>query len=271
MKISFLWLFEDAHKIFPFWKDGLRKALELIELEHEVEWIYGGLEPSKDTQFMLFWDDSSSQKVLQFKDYKCRKGLVLTTDLGLNIENLRNYDVIFAEAQPVVDKVRSHGIRVIKAFGTDEGYWFDAPTSPIKPWEAFYPATFSRWKRQDIFSEEYKDRGLLLGTIQPDGWDIFKKCIENRTPAMVGYVNPDVLKKFYQMSKKVHITGWEGSGRTVLEALSMDLSAEVADDNHKCQSYIQEWKDSGLEPREFILEHYSAGNYARQLLEGILQ
>ena len=167
----------------------------------------------------------------------------------------------------MANKIRPHGIRSIKAFGTDDEFF--SPIETTKDYEAFYPATFSPWKRHNLFVDKYGDRGLLLGTVQPDGYDILKYCVENKANVMLGYYEVDFIRALLNKAKKVDITGWEGSGRTVLEALSCGVPVEVHPDNHKAYSYIEEWKSSGLEPREFILEYYSAENYAKNLLKGI--
>lgn len=274
MKISTIWHFNQAKLIWPYFRDGLRSALEIISEDHEVEWVLEDGSPRLDSDFLLFWDDSNSTYVQRFLDYKCRKGLILTTDLGLNIENLHNYDVVFSETKFIADKVRSHGIRSIKAFGTDDSFFnpYYSNRTPQKiRWNAFYPATFSKWKRQDVFSKKHRQRGLLLGTIQPDGWDILKECVGNRTQVMIGYFPVDYIRELYLMSEMVDITGYEGSGRTVLEAMSMDLPVEVSLDNYKCRSYIRELKASGLTPRKFILKEYSAKCYADNLMKGIAE
>lgn len=268
MKIAFVWYFDKAKWVYPNWHDGLKAAMRVIEKKHEVDWYLGtDVKIPDEYDFILNWDNSTSGFIPQMKTLRGRKGLVLTTDLGMEIEPLRNYDVIFPEAQPVYDKLVANGINAIKAFGTDTDFF--QPLGNEKIYDVFYPATFSPWKRQSLFSDLYKDKGLLLGTIQPDGWDIFQHCVVNKTPIVVGYLPAEEVRILYDKSKKVHITGWEGSGRTVLEAMSMNLPVEVTPDNHKAFSYVKEWEASGLSPREFVLKNYSHKHYARDLLRGI--
>lgn len=268
MNIDFVWYFDKAEWVYPKWRDGLRAAMEIIGKDHNVRWHLGtDVSIPDDSDFILNWDNSTSEFIPQMSKYNVRKGLILTTDLGLNIEALRAYDVVFPEALPVINKIRPHGIRVIKAFGTDDNFF--SPMDVKKEYEAFYPATFSPWKRQNLFADKYGDRGLLLGTVQPDGYDILKHCIDRKTNIMLGYYEVDFIKELFNKSEKVDITGWEGSGRTVLEALSCGIEVEVDPENHKAHSYITEWKSSGLSPREFIQQYYSAQNYASLILKGI--
>ena len=269
MNIDVVWYFDKAKWVYPKWRDGLKAAMDIIARDHNVRWHLGtDIDIPDDSQFILVWDNSTSEFIPQMIKHKARKGLILTTDLGMDIESLRNYDVIFPEAQVVTDKIRPHGIRAITAFGTDEQFF--TPDITEKEYEAFYPATFSPWKRQDIFAEMYGDKGLIIGTVQPDGYDILRKTIEHKANIMIGYWPVELIRESYNKAKLVHITGWEGSGRTVLEALSCGVPVKAAIDNHKCQNYIEEWEESGLEPREFILQNYSARIYAKNLLKGIL-
>ncbi len=269
MNIDIVWYFDKAAWVFPLYRDGVRAAMEVLEERgHIVRW-HLGLEPEipEDSDFIINWDNSSSEWIPEMNKLPQKKGLILTTDLGLDIQSLRNYDVIFAEAQPVVDKIKPHGIYALKGFGTDTRFF--KPMESEKVWKAFYPATFSPWKRQNEFAREHKDKGLLLGTVQPDGWDILKKCVKYKTKIMLGYYDVKFIRDLYAASECVHITGWEGSGRTVLEAMSMGIPVRAARDNHKCQSYLMELQDHGLDSRKFVQENYSEETYADVFMKGI--
>jgi len=269
MIIDLVWYFNKAAEVYPLYRDGVRAAMEVLEDRgHTVRWHFG-LEPEipEDSDFIINWDNSTSEWIPEMNKLPQKKGLILTTDLGMDIESLRNYDVIFAEAQPVVDKIRPHGIYALKGFGTDTEFF--CPDDTKKIWKAFYPATFSPWKRQNEFATIYKDKGLLLGTVQPDGWDILKKSLYLGTKVMLGYFDVKYIRDLYRASESVHITGWEGSGRTVLEALSMNIPVKVAMDNHKCQSYLLEARAHGLDSRKFVQECYSEEVYADIIMKGI--
>lgn len=268
MKINLLWWFDRAAWVWPNYRDGVKAAMEELERRgHAVKWCLG-TEPQVDTDcdFILIWGDSRIPAFDYVKGHPAKKGLLLTTDLGMDIESLRNYDVVFAETQGIVDKIKPFGIRCIKAFGTDTDFF--NPTNENKIYEAYYPATFSPWKRQNLFADRWGERGLCQGTIQPDGWDILKYTVEKKVNVFIGYAPVELVKSFYAKSKCVDITGWEGSGRTILEGLSMNLPVIASEDNHKCCEYIREWKDSKLEPREFAIKYYSHIVYADSILKG---
>ncbi len=269
MNIDVIWYFDKAKWVYPKWRDGLKAAMEIIGKKHNVRWHLGTeIAIPEDSDFILNWDNSTSEFIPQMLQSSARKGLVLTTDLGLNIDALRNYDVIFPEARVVTDKIKPHGIRCITAFGTDTEFFRPMPIGD-KEYEAFYPATFSPWKRQNHFASTYGDKGLLLGTVQPDGFEILKNCIEGKANIMIGYFPVEFVRYQYNNARLVHITGWEGSGRTVLEALSCGVPVQVAHDNHKCQEYVIDWRGSDMTPREFAETYYSASKYAEKLLKGI--
>lgn len=273
MNIDLIWYFDKADWVFPLYRDGVRGAMEVLEERgHTVRW-HLGLNPQipDDSDFIILWDSSNSNFIPKLAKYPQRKGIILTTDLGLNLEALRAFNVVFAEAQPVVDAIKPHGIRVIKAFGTDTRFFNPAKDPhhfPDKIYDAMYPSTFSPWKRQNLFADKWGDRGLCIGTVQPDGWDILRYVVDKKTSVFVGYMPVEQLWEFYMKSKSVDITGYEGSGRTVIEAMSMNIPVSCLPDNNKCWSYIQEWKASGLSPRGFVLTNYSEDNYADAILRG---
>jgi hypothetical protein len=270
MTIDVLWYFDKAEWVWPNYRDGVRAAMEVLEdRDHTVRW-HLGLDPQvpADSNFILIWAESTTPAIEKVKDHPAKKGLLLTTDLGLSIEHLRAYDVVFAEAQPVVDAIKPHGIHVVKAFGTDTEF-FSPITNARKEYEAFYPATFSPWKRQNLFADKWLDKGLCMGTVQPDGFDILRHVVEAKTHIYLGYAPAERVRDFYRRSRVVDITGWEGSGRTVIEGLSMGMAVRVSPDNHKCLSYLKEWEKSGLTPREFAQKYYSEEVYADQLLKGM--
>jgi len=292
MKIAIIWYWDRAKWIEPYWRDGHRAAFELLQKKHDVDWFLGTDFELEDVyDFILLWDSSNSGFIPKLKDYKARKGLCLTTDLGINIPNLHAFDVVFAEAESVCQLVRNDGIRVIKAFGVDSNFFNDDQTHITKYIPAFYPATFSPWKRQDLFAEAVRDNGVCLGTIQPDGVEIYRKCLELGTRTIVGYVPAEIVRELYRMSRAVVVTAWEGSGRTILEAMAMNIPVIVTKDNHKAASYLREakageivepdvkaiqdtyWKivNKKVNTRDFVLKNYSGEVFAKKLLEGIEQ
>lgn len=265
MKICFVWFWDKAPSVYDNWRDGLRSAIELIGQEHQVHWIIGKEYPEDDYDAILFWDDSNSSFFDKIDQYKGKKGIFLTTDPH-NFDNLRKLDVVFCESEPVYEKVRAQGIRAVRAFGTDIDFF--TPGEVEKDIEYFYPATFSPWKRQSEL-RDLRDKLLLVGTVQPDGWLEFDMCKDAGCKIEEGYFPAEKIRDYYQRSKKVLIPAVHGSERTILEAMACGIVPIVRKEN-KAYSYIQELEESGLSPREFVEKNYSHYKYAENILKTLI-
>jgi len=270
MKIALLWNFNQAKKIFPNWRDGHRAALEEIGKKHILNWYLAEETENvpDDYGFLLFWTDPANSLVDKFQQHKARRGLMLTTDLGLP-GNLFKYNVVFCESEPIVRQVRGLGIRAIKGMGTDTDFY--KPDLKVKKdIEYFYPATFSPWKRQSNIAHLGK-KLLCVGIIQPDGKKEFEACKKAGVKIKVGYFPAETIRNYYNRAKKVIIPSIHGSERTVLEAMSMGILPDVTNSaNQRARSYLKEFKESGCKnPRTFVLKNYSHKIYAKALLSGI--
>lgn len=264
MRIAFLWPFEKAKNIFPNWRDGHRAAIEELGNHHQVEWFLG--EDCKkdftDYDFVLVWDDGTKPVPIT----NSRRGLMLTTENTIYHPNIRQYDVVFCESKPIKDKVRALGMRAVVAMGTDTTYF--SPVDSQKNIEYFYPATFSPWKRQSAIA--YLGNSLFcVGTVQPDGHEELKACMDNGATVEVGYLPVHTIKGYYARTKNIIIPAIHGSERTVLEAMSMGIVPEVNIGNTKAHSYIVELEQSGLSSRDFVLKNYSEFTYCDALRKGI--
>jgi len=266
MKIAFLWNFDKANEIYDHWKDGLRAAIDVIGVNNDVD-IYCGKYAYKlegEYDFLLFWTDSRDS-FLSFYNLPIRKGMVLTTD-PVDFDNLRNMDVIYCESTPVYEAVRRQGLRTIKAFGTDTKFY--TPDDTPKDIKYFYPATFSPWKLQRNIAYLGKDL-TCVGTVQPDGEEDYAECVKNGVNIEVGYFPPEKIRDYYKRAQHVIIPAIHGSERTCLEAMSMNIVPEVNPQNRRTCSYVEEYRSSGLSPREFVLKNYSEEKYAQDLLRGM--
>ena len=273
-KIAIVWFWDKASEIFPNWRDGHRAAIEEIAKDHDVHWFLDKQQPDPTLgwDFVLLWDDSNSPFFTDFHKYECRKGMILTTDPH-DFNNLKQLDVVFVESNPIYEAVRSQGIRTIRAMGTDTSFF--RPGKRKKDIEYFYPATFSPWKRQQDIAY-LGDKLLCVGTIQPDGQEIYDSIVEDGVKTEVGYFPAKHILKYYQRAQKVIIPAVHGSERTVLEAMACNILPEVTNpQNQRTQSYIMEYLESkeldpNLTPRQFVLQNYSHKVFANNLLKGIL-
>jgi glycosyltransferase involved in cell wall biosynthesis len=269
-RIAVVWYWDQASQIWPNWNDGFRAAWKIIAQQYEVNWFLDKRypDPKDKWSFIYLWDDSNSEFFKKIDNYTCRKGVHLTTN-PQNYDNLKKVDVVYCESDPVYELLRPHGIRTIKAFGTDTNF-FSPDLTVEKDIPYFYPATFSPWKRQGAIA--YLSNNLLcVGTIQPDGQKEFQTCLDAHVKVQVGYFPAKDIRDYYRRAKKVIIPAIHGSERTVLEAMSMNVPVEVTDfHNQRARSYLQEFENSEFEStREFILARYSEKTFASSIMKGI--
>lgn len=266
MTISVIWYWSRASEFKPRWRDGLRAAIELIEKNHKVEWFLDETIPEDKYDAYIIWGDSNCPAIQAISSYKGKKGLCLST-MPTNIVNLSGMDAVYCESQPVYEEVRRHGLRAIKAFGTDTEFF--TPSEVEKDIEYFYPATFSPWKRQHVIANLGK-KLLCIGTVQPDGQEELRACKNHGVQVIEGYLPVEEIRDYYNRTKKMIIPAIHGSERTVLEAMSMNILPDVAIENKKAHSYIEEYKASPFKtPREFVEHYYSAEQYAKNILKGL--
>lgn len=266
MKLAVIWNFDKAQQIYPYWRDGLRAAIEDIGREHEVHYYLGNDYQNIDEEYdnYLFWTDSNDSTIDAFTNRGGKKALILTTS-PQNIDNLKKYDVVLCESKPVYEQVRSQGIHAIHAFGTDTDFY--SPDNTVrKDIPYFYPATFSPWKRQSAIAH----LGELLycvGTVQPDGMEELQACIDNKVHVAEGYFKAEYIRDLYRRAMEVHIPAIHGSERTILEAMSMDIFPYVNPEN-KAYAIIEKFKRTNLNStREFVLKYYSHKQYAEKILK----
>jgi hypothetical protein len=266
--MCFIWYFSKASQVYDNYRDGLRSALEILGKKHQVSWFLDKNLPDPEDKydFYLVWDDSNTDSI-KFLPKDAKKGICLTTD-PVNFQNLRQFDVVYCESEPVYDQVRREGIRAIRAFGTDTDFF--TPQDVEKDIEYFYPATFSPWKLQRDIAYLGKDL-LCIGTFQPDGTEDYDACIKNGVKVEIGYFPAERIRDLYARTKKIIIPAIHGSERTVLEAFSMNILPEVTNPkNVRTRSYIEEFKRSNcVTPREFVVKYYSAWQYAADLERGM--
>ena len=266
LKIQFVWEWDKAKEIYSNWRDGLRKATEIISKDYNATWKLNEV-PDGDCDFIITWCDSNSQFSRFFSAYRAKRGIFLTTH-PTNYHNLQGFDIIFCETSVIYDECRMRGLNAIRAFGTDDEFF--TPDNSQKEIEYFYPSTYSPWKRQSEIAH-LGSRLTCVGTIQPDGQEEYQACVNNAVITKVGYFPPEKIRDYYRKSQNVIIPAIHGSERTVLEAMSMDILPLVTNpENKRARSYLTEFKKSGLSsPREFILKNYSAKQYAKDILKGI--
>lgn len=269
MKLAFSWWWNRAEEIYPYWRDGLRAAIEEIGKNHEVDMYLGEVPPREEENYeaILFWGDSNCPFFRYLPNYKGKKGIILTTD-PQNIDNLKTLDIVFCESEPVYEACRRMGVHATRAFGTDTDFYQPDPNK-IKDIPYFYPATFSPWKRQHDIAH-FGNRLYCVGTVQPDGHYDLERCKAQGVNVATGYFKAEYIRDLYQRAQQVIIPAVHGSERTVLEAMACGILPSVTNPaNVRTKSYVKEYLSSRYHnPREFVERYYSHTKYAKDILKG---
>ena len=267
-KLCFVWTFDKAKEIWPYYRDGLRAALETLGETNDVD-IYLGEDYKnieEDYDAYLIWGDSNELTIDFFVGKPVKKGLILTTSPS-DIQNLKKYDIIFCESKPVYEACRMQGLHAMHAFGTDTDFF--SPTDTKKDIQYFYPATFSPWKRQSAIAH-FGPLLYCVGTVQPDGQAELQACRDQGVNVAEGYFKAEHIRDLYRRAIEVHIPAIHGSERTILESMSMDIFPIVNPDN-KAYAIIKKMQYTNLDsPREFVLKNYSHRLYAEKIGKGLL-
>ena len=276
MRIALIWNFGQAREIFPNWRDGHRAALEEVAKKHHIDWYFGDdykKIKNGEHDFLMFWTDATDPVVHHFDDNDAKKGIIITSDNNFP-GNLKKFDVVYCESEPVLKQVESFGVRAILGMGTDTDFY--APDDSVeKDIEYFYPATFSPWKKQSEIAH-FGKKLLCVGTKQPDGEAEYLACVQKGVRIELGYFQAQKIRDYYLRTQKIVIPAVHGSERTVLEVMSMNIIPEVTNGhiNVRTASYGKEYEkekkeNKDLTPRDFILKYYSHVQYGKALLEGI--
>lgn len=235
---------------------------------------------------ILFFCDFSRPILEKLADYRCPKAQCYSGGLFTDYSHVP--DIVFVESQFYVDWMKSMGLNVTRAFGTNTELF--KPMKQPKYYDAFMPATFASWKRHWLFSEALGARGLVCGWHQPREMDVIEAC-EKYGVGILHHQMPESLVYLYNQARTVVVTAntHGGSQRTVLEAMACNIPVIAMSDSDKTTEYIRQagiggicepnveairaevekWKDQKVNTRDFILQNYSEINYADAVRDGI--
>lgn len=293
LKVAIIHPWEGAKFTEPIQWDGLHAALKIVGKKHQVDWFLAGDEPHDSYDWVIPWGVGSIPFNNTIEKYKGRKAL-LCAGHPQDTANFEKFEAIFVES-PAVAKQILHS-KVVLAFGTDLEFFRPANTDDKKIFDVFLPATYSTWKRQDLFAEATKGlKALTCGVIQPDGVELFKRCQDTGGYTLAGIVPTVLVAKLYQLSRVVCITAWHGSERTTLEAMACNIPLVITKDNELACSlttdevikvdptpdavrngiqevferYYLQRHPQQLNTRKDVIDNYSETDYARKILEVI--
>jgi len=283
MKICVVHPWGKAKWANPVTHDGLFAALDLIAKDHQVDWYLGDDRPKDEYDWIIPWGVMSIPFNDTIQQYSGKKA-IFCAGHPQDTANIEKFDVVFVESPEVKRLMDSAHPNIQIAFGTDTDYF--KPQKEEKVFDAFFPATYSPWKRQDLFAEATRGyRALTCGYIQPDGIELWQSCSAQGGYTMGGLVPTRLIATLYNMSKCVVITAWHGSERTALEAMSSNTPLVVTKDNELvCSLLTKECITVDPDPvsvrrgmleaitrspqtRKYVLHNYSHYIYAENILK----
>lgn len=298
-KIAFIWL--GFNGVYGRWDDGLREAMRIIEMEHEVKY-FEPFEIDKINEFkpdiILYWEAPQTHDSGEHgKDYQAvmnlpyKKALLFAGGM-IREQWVEGFDLVFVESAINEQEFELLGIPWKRAFGVNDRIF--KPEQQPKVFDGVMQGTFASWKRQQLFSHALKDKGVCCGRKQKTDIEPFRQCYANKT-AIFDEMNYSNVASLINMSHTVVNTAdyWGGGQRCTLEAMACGVPVIVMSDSPKNCEYVEESgagiicdpnEDSirnavarakanadeyGRKGIEYIKLKWTAQHYANSLLEGI--
>lgn len=227
MKLAFIYNNPD-----PYWNDGLKAAIDLLAMKWDIRRQNAVYQPYM-CDLALVWGALGSSQVTTVADWPMPKAICIAGG-PINHPDIHKFDIVFVETRWHQREFRKIGIDAKLAFGTNTDLFRRIPQTKV--FDAIFPATFAAWKRHYLFAERYKDKGLAVGWMQPNGWE--KECYETcqeKGSVVLPAVPAETLAYLYNASKTVYLPAdiWGGCERAVLEGLACGCNVEVEADNPK--------------------------------------
>lgn len=296
MRLAFVWNYEARPQDLLYWWDGLRAALDYLEIDFGYEILRLTAQSINEIEsfkpdFILSWGSLDQFFHRIIRNYGVKTGLCYA---GGSKENLDNFDVIFYESQidgdefEILKSEKNYKIHLQRAFGTNDELF--RPFHQKKIWDAIYPATFARWKRHELFARAVGDGGLACGNWLEYEMDCVNVCKKYGVLTLKA-VHPEVLVSLYNASFCTLLTAdrWGGCQRAVLESLSCNVPVIVCSDNKRSSEFIEESgeglvvdpdideikeaitkiKEFKCNGRKYIEANWTAKHYAKALDNGI--
>lgn len=260
MKLAVINMWHDR-KSAVFWnKDGFLKMLDVLRArdgwevkffkkhdqtfywQHDYVDLYFSPDPKKamlewKPDAILFFCDFSAMTLAQFEDVDIPKACCFTGGGFMDYSHVP--DIVFVESASYYDKFKAAGLNVHRAFGTNTEIF--KPFKQPKIFDAVMTATFAAWKRQWLFAESMKSKGLVCGWWQPHEAHTWQVCQENGV-ALLHHQMPESINLLMNMSHTVLLTADStgGSQRSVLEAMAAGIPPVVMSDSDKTTEYVKE-------------------------------
>ncbi len=238
LDISFLWYNPQERFLV---KDGLYRALEILEQDHNIEYYFRPDRPDIGRKIgspdvILCWAPLIEFWLPNIEHLDIPKALLFAGGDPHKKERAGMFDVIFVESEEWERRVPHSN--VVRAFGTNTELF--RPMQLEKKWRGIYPATFALWKRHDMFAEALGEKGLAVGEKQDHEPQCWKVCEEHGVEIQES-TSSEELVNLYNQSDFTVITSdkWGGSQRPCLESMSCDVPVITMSDS-KAAEFVKE-------------------------------
>lgn len=293
--IAFIW--QGISGRYGQWKDGLWKAMKIIEETHDVKY-YEPTDDIPEDSIVLYWEapctsispkDGNNYKRVQKLP---NKKALLFAGGPIKKEWLDGFDHVFVESKINADELTDLNIPHSTAFGINEEVFH--PMKLEKRWWGIHAGTCASWKRQGFIGEALGDKGIVVGREQENGIDTFgfDRCRELGSTVVPEQTPEDLAKIVNQSHVCVQTSAlWGGGQRVTLEALACNIPVVCMTDSPKNREYVEESgcgmvvepepskirqavidtmsKDWGNKGREYVMRKWTSKNYSDNLLKWI--
>lgn len=293
MRISLIW--QGINGRYGHWNDGLKKAMELIESEHEVTY-HEPHEVIKDADILLYWEapctilGKDKMNYLNILTNPLPKALLFAGG-PIKKEWVDGFDLVFVESQINADECEKLGIPYRVAFGVNTDIFY--PQNKEKIYDGMHQATCASWKRLDLFAKALKDKGIVCGRDQETDPSGFIECRKQGVTLLPEQPYEEVANLLNQSHTMVQTSEfWGGGQRATLESMACGVPVICMSDSPKNREYVEEsgfgsvvdpkvediqeavelYKNFPLNPEigvKYIESKWTSAHYAMSLLMGI--
>lgn len=239
-KIGFVW--DGVSGRYGVWQDGLKKAIELLEKDYDIDYI----EPTADFgkyDLLIHWEapitilGKNAENYKRVKDSD-KKKMLLFAGGRIVADWVNGYNAVVIESQIDKEEFAKQGIEAYTAFGVNTDLM--RPMEVDKKYDAIHHGANAGWKRQHLVGESFKEHALIVGRDQPEDPYCFNRCRELGS-TVLSEVYGDPLVELINSSDVLCQTSslWGGGQRATLEAMACGVPVIVMTDSPKNIEYIE--------------------------------
>lgn len=250
MKIAFLWHGIDGR--YGQWKDGLWKAMQIIEKSHMVRYFdpkeifaCGGFPNGFIPDWILIWEAPITYQSTEHGNwYKFVQNLpykkaLLFAGGEIKPEWVFNFDHIFIESQIDMETCERYGLPHSRAFGINNDI-FKHEQQP-KIWDGMHQCTCASWKRTWLMTKALKSKSMVCGRYQESDPKCWWEAREHGA-LILPEQSAESVNALLNASHCLVQTSefWGGGQRATLEAIAAGIPVICMEDSPKNREFVEE-------------------------------